>query len=151
MTSRYSRLVVAALVASVTVTLAACSASSSTSTGNGKTAPPSKHATSVASAPKTASVLSGRWSGQYSGSYNGTFKLRWRQSRSALHGMITISSPLSTLPINGTVTGSSIKFGTVGSMAITYTGTVSGTTMSGTYQVHGGTASAGGPWHASTA
>ena len=151
MNSTYARLVVAALAASLAVTLAACSASGSSSAGNGKTAPPSTHTASAVSAPKTTSALSGRWSGQYSGSYDGTFKLRWHQSGSALHGTITISNPLSTLPINGTVTGNSIKFGTVGSTAITYTGTVSGTTMSGTYQVHGGAASAGGPWSASKA
>jgi len=52
------------------------------------------------------------------------------------------------LPINGTVHGRSIKFGTVGSNAITYTGRVSGTTMSGTFQVNFGVASAGGPWRA---
>ena len=150
MNSRYSRLVVAAMAAALAASLAACSTSSST-TGNGKTAPPAKHSTSVASRPKTTSALSGKWSGRYSGSYNGTFKLRWRESGSALHGTITISNPLSTLAINGTVTGSSIKFGTVGSTAITYTGTVSGTSMSGTYQVHGGAASTGGPWNASKA
>jgi hypothetical protein len=43
------------------------------------------------------------------------------------------------------VTGGSIKFGTVGSAAISYTGTVSGRSMSGTYKVNG---SGGGPWHA---
>ena len=151
MNSRYARIVVAALAASLAVTLAACSAPNSSGPGNDTTAPPSTHAASAASAPKTTSALSGRWSGRYSGSYNGTFKLRWHQSGSSLHGTITISNPLSTLPINGTVTGNSIKFGTVGSMAITYTGSVAGTTMSGTYQVHGGTASAGGPWSASKA
>ena len=40
--------------------------------------------------------------------------------------------------------GSSIQFGTVGSSAITYTGTVSGNSMSGSYQTPGG----GGSWSA---
>ena len=44
--------------------------------------------------------------------------------------------------------GASIQFGTVGSTAITYAGTVSGSSMSGNYQVGG---SAGGPWSASQA
>jgi hypothetical protein len=43
------------------------------------------------------------------------------------------------------VSGGSIRFGTVGSAAITYTGSVSGTSMSGTYQVAG---SPGGSWSA---
>jgi hypothetical protein len=42
------------------------------------------------------------------------------------------------------VTGSAIKFGTVGGQAITYKGTVSGSSMSGTYSTPGG----GGPWSA---
>jgi serine/threonine-protein kinase len=100
---------------------------------------------SPTSTPTSASTLSGKWSGKYSGSYHGTFELSWRQSGSHLHGTITISTPSITLPINGTVNGTSITFGTVGSTAITYTGTVSGKSMSGTYQVNG---SGGGPWHA---
>jgi hypothetical protein len=36
--------------------------------------------------------------------------------------------------INGTLSGSTISFGTVGAAAVTYSGTVSGNTMSGTYQ-----------------
>jgi len=43
--------------------------------------------------------------------------------------------------VNGT-----IRFGTVGSLAITYSGSVSGNSMSGTYQVGG---SNGCPWSAS--
>ena len=96
--------------------------------------------------PAATSTLSGKWSGQYSGAYHGTFRLSWHQSGSHLTGTIAISNPSISLPIHGTVTGTSIRFGTVGSAAITYTGTVSGTSMSGTYQVNG---SAGGPWHAS--
>ena len=49
-----------------------------------------------------------------------------------------------TPSVNGTVSGSSIRFGTVGSSAITYTGTVSGNSMSGSYQTPGG----GGSWSA---
>jgi len=95
--------------------------------------------------PPATGTLSGSWSGEYSGAYSGTFRLSWRQSGTRLRGTITISNPPSTLPISGTVHGTSIRFGTVGSTAITYTGTISGTSMSGTYQVGG---SSGGPWHA---
>ena len=40
--------------------------------------------------------------------------------------------------INGTVNGGTISFGTVGSQAITYSGSVSGDSMSGTYKVQSG-------------
>jgi len=106
--------------------------------------PPS--ATAAATSP-----LSGTWSGQYGGAYQGTFNLTWQQSGSKLNGRITISAPSDTLSINGTVDGNTIRFGTVGSMAITYSGTVSGSSMSGNYQVNGGNASSGGPWSATKA
>jgi hypothetical protein len=145
-------LLIAAATAALATALAACSTSNN-STGTGgtghthTTAPKTK--AKAASAPKSASALSGKWSGNYSGSYSGTFKLNWRQSGSHLHGTITISNPKSTLPINGTVNGTAIKFGTVGSTAITYTGTVSGNSMSGTYKVGPANGSTGGPWSAS--
>ena len=99
------------------------------------------------SAPAAASgPLSGKWNGQYGGSYQGTFVLHWLQAGSKLNGHINISAPPSTLPIHGSVNGTSIQFGTVGSYAITYTGTVSGNSMSGTYKVG---SVQGGNWSAS--
>jgi hypothetical protein len=154
MNSKLARLPQALLVATAAAVLAAglaaCSTSTSTSStgGTGRThasGPKAKPAKAV-TRPKSTSALSGKWSGTYSGSYDGTFKLKWHQSGSHLHGMITISNPGSTLPINGTVNGSAIRFGTVGSTAITYTGTVSGNSMSGTYKVGN---AGGGPWSAS--
>jgi hypothetical protein len=54
------------------------------------------------------------------------------------------------VPIHGTVQGGTIKFGTVGSQAITYKGSVSGSSMSGTWQIKGTSGAAGGgPWSAS--
>ena len=88
--------------------------------------------------------LTGTWSGTYSGAYHGTFTLHWTQSRSRLTGTITISS-LGRMNITGSVRGSTIRFGTVGNAnAITYSGSVSGTSMSGTYKTGG----AGGSWRA---
>lgn len=144
------RLVLGALAAALALTLAACSSSGGTST---TTPPPSSTAsapatTPPASSPATAGALTGTWNGQYSGAYTGTFKLKWTQTGSHLHGKIHISNPAAELGINGTVNGTSIRFGTVGSYGITYTGTVNGTSMSGTYQVKG---SGGGPWSASKA
>lgn len=145
-------LLVATATAALAAALAACSTSSSSTTaGSGHThvtAPKAKPA-KAASVRKATSALSGKWSGTYSGGYNGTFKLSWHQSGSHLHGTITISNPGSTLPIIGTVNGTAITFGTVGSTAITYTGTVSGSSMSGTYKVQNGNGSTGGPWSAS--
>jgi len=101
--------------------------------------------TSSSSTPSTSSALSGTWSGHYSGGFTGTFTLTWQQSGSTLAGTINLSTAPGNIPLNGTVSGSSIRFGTVGSAAITYTGSVSGNSMSGTYQVAGST---GGPWSA---
>jgi hypothetical protein len=140
------RLLLGALAAALAVALAACSTSSSTSTpGTGGTHKHSSQPAATKTSAPAASSLSGTWSGQYSGSYSGTFTLHWTQSGTHLHGTITISNPHSRLPINGTVNGNAIRFGTVGGPGITYSGTVSGNSMSGTYQVAG---HAGGPWSA---
>jgi hypothetical protein len=95
--------------------------------------------------------MSGTWNGQYGGSYSGTFTLQWRQNSSTLSGTIQLSSLGGTVPIHGTVQGNSIHFGTVGSTDITYTGSVSGTSMSGDYQVHTPNGSQNGTWSASRA
>jgi len=89
------------------------------------------------------SGVSGKWSGKYSGAYSGTFNLDWQESGSKLSGTIALSTA-GTLPVHGTVNGSEIKFGTVGGPGITYTGSVSGDSMSGTYTTPNG----GGSWSA---
>lgn len=89
------------------------------------------------------SSLTGKWSGQYSGAYSGTFKLRWTQSGSRLSGSITFSNARGTSSIKGTVRGSTIGFGAVGS-GVTYSGSVSGNSMSGRYKTPKG----GGSWRA---
>jgi peptidoglycan hydrolase-like protein with peptidoglycan-binding domain len=98
--------------------------------------------------PTTKSVevdLSGEWKGEYGGAYTGTFVLNWKQTGSKLSGTIELSAPQTTLSLNGTIAGTTIEFGTVGSAEITYSGTVSGDKMSGTYTVNG---SPGGDWSA---
>lgn len=96
--------------------------------------------------PTMAATLTGTWNGQYSGAFNGTFVLKWTQSGTKLSGTIKISSPSSTLGVNGTISGSSISFGTVGGgTAITYTGTFSSSSMSGSFKTPAG----GGSWSAS--
>jgi hypothetical protein len=111
------------------------------------TTPSSPSASSSASSAEATSLdLSGKWSGQYGGSYQGTFNLNWQQTGASLAGTIAISSPPQTLSLNGTLNGTTITFGTVGSLAITYTGTASASSMSGTYSVGGQNA---GSWSAS--
>lgn len=91
------------------------------------------------------SAMSGVWSGQYGGAFSGTFVLHWTQSGSSLSGTIKLSNPSSTLDVHGSLQGSSINFGTVGGGdVITYTGTVSGKSMSGSYKTPKG----GGSWSA---
>lgn len=148
-----------AAVLTVGVWIAAILAISGCGGGSGSTSAQTQTSTPAVTTPSTpastpttttppasssqSSGVSGKWSGQYSGAYSGTFKLDWNQNGSKLSGTIDLSTG-GTLPVHGTVTGSSIKFGTVGGQAITYTGTVSGSSMSGTYNTPGG----GGPWSA---
>lgn len=87
--------------------------------------------------------LAGTWSGKYSGAFAGTFTLHWKLSGSKLSGSIVLSKPHGTYSINGSVHGSTIKFGAVGAGA-TYTGSVSGNSMSGRYKSPQG----GGKWSA---
>jgi len=114
-------------------------------------APATSAAPAASTAPSTSAAasagLSGTWSGHYSGGYQGTFTLNWTQTGSKLTGTIKISTPPATMSINGRVQGGSISFGTVGSYGITYSGTVSGNSMSGNYQVSDGQGSTG-PWSA---
>jgi hypothetical protein len=150
--SRTATLVLIAAAAALVST--ACSSSpASTTTTNPTTAPAATSTTTSAAAAAQATTsaaatdLAGSWSGTYSGSFQGTFTLSWQQTGSKLSGTIKLSDPASTVPLHGSVTGSSIQFGTVGSTAVTYSGTFSGGSMSGTWQIKG--SSDGGPWSAS--
>lgn len=132
-----------ALVAAVPVLMTGCSSSkksASTATTNGGK-------THVAVPAGTKVNLSGKWNGRYGGAFGGTFVLSLTQSGSSLSGTITLSKPAATLNLSGTVNGLKISFGTVGSAAITYTGSVTSTglVMSGSYKVGSG----GGDWGAS--
>lgn len=141
-----------AISAGLALALAACSSSTKGPTRTtGTKAPAASSAPAGSTTPATPADtggLSGTWSGQYGGAYQGTFILDWQQSGTSLSGTIKLSSPAQTLSINGIVEGGAIRFGTVGSTAITYTGSVSGNSMSGTYKVQTGTGSVGGSWSA---
>jgi hypothetical protein len=130
------------LAAVLSALVSGCGGSSSSSTTK-TSAATAAGAISKAASNQGAGV-SGKWSGQYGGAYSGTFNLHWIQSGANLHGAIKLSAPANTLAIHGTLNGGSIKFGTVGSVAITYTGTVSGGSMSGSYN----TPTGGGSWSA---
>jgi hypothetical protein len=149
MRSRRSHALLLTIIPSVVALMASgCGGGTKTTTTKPASTAPVAAATTTSARPSTTSAvgagLSGKWSGQYSGAYSGTFVLNWQQSGSNLSGRITLSAPPSTLGIHGSVSGSAIKFGTVGSVAITYSGSVSGNSMSGSYQTPKG----GGPWSA---
>ncbi|HEY7208346.1 MAG TPA: hypothetical protein VH416_08890 [Gaiellaceae bacterium] len=91
----------------------------------------------VAAASSSKPHLAGTWTGHYSGAYSGKFTIHWKQTGSRLSGSITLSNPPGKYSINGAVSGSSIKFGAVGAGA-TYTGSVSGKSMSGKYKTRKG-------------
>jgi hypothetical protein len=99
--------------------------------------------TAMAAVHASKPALGGTWVGSYSGAYSGTFTIHWRESGTALRGSITLSRPSGTFSITGSVRGAAIKFGAVGAGA-TYTGSVSGKSMSGSYK----TAQGGGKWSA---
>jgi hypothetical protein len=129
--------------------LAGCSSSTSdtptptTAANNVSTSTPTAAAPAPTSAAAAAADVSGGWTGKYSGVFNGTFTLSWQQTGSAVNGQIVLSSPPQTFSITGNLSGNAITFGAVG--GVTYTGTVSGSSMSGTYQVPSG---GGGNWSA---
>ena len=93
--------------------------------------------------PSKTPQLAGTWSGKYTGAYAGAFTLRWTQTRSRLTGSIRLSNPAGTYRITGSVHGTTIAFGAVAAGA-TYTGSVSGKSMSGRYR----TAIGSGHWSA---
>jgi hypothetical protein len=142
--------VLTAVLSVAAVIAAGCGSSSSSSSTTTTAAAPASTASAPASTTATTTTtasanLSGKWSGQYSGVYTGTFTLNWTQSGSNLRGSIQLSSPAKTLSITGNVAGSAIKFGAVG--GVTYSGTVSANSMSGTYQ-NPAPASGSGSWSA---
>jgi hypothetical protein len=110
-----------------------CIATTATAAASPAQARSSSHGTSLA----------GNWSGHYHGAVTGTFRLHWRLAKSKLIGTITLSNPKGTYAIGGSVHGKAIKFGAVG-VGATYTGRVSGRSMSGTWKSPEG----GGTWSA---
>jgi hypothetical protein len=126
------RLSLAIVLSAAAVVVLSCSATSLAATT----------ATVTTFAPRQVGSLAGKWSGSYSGAFSGTFTLRWTQTGSRLHGSITLR-PGGTYPITGSVRDSKIAFGAVG-IGATYSGSVSGRSMSGRWHTPRG----GGRWSA---
>jgi hypothetical protein len=148
-------LVLAATLSLLIVVSVGCSSKkkgdSTTSSSNSRavatqSSSPSSPTSAQSSTAPAAAGLSGTWTGQYAGPSHGTFTLKWTQSGSVLTGTIDISGA-GMLRISGILKGNSIRFGTLGQGAITYSGTVSGNSMSGTYHAPTGS----GTWKATKA
>jgi hypothetical protein len=75
--------------------------------------------------------LSGTWAGECTGPFNGFCSLTLMQTANTLHVTFMLSSPPDNLHTSGKLTGSTISFGAVG--VVTFTGTLSGSTLSGSY------------------
>jgi hypothetical protein len=132
-----------------------CSSGSASSVTTAKVSSAAVVASTAASTPASTTTapamdgdLTGTWNGTYNGSYSGTFTVKWTQNGSNVDGTIALPSVGTTEQLNGTVSGDKITFGTVGSFAVTYSGTFSGSSMSGSYNVTGSPA---GNWSATKA
>jgi hypothetical protein len=96
--------------------------------------------------------LAGFWAGEYKSTVpanaDGTFTVVFEGSAPDYTGSIVIAGLCDPdCPITANVTGNTIGFGSVGPRAVTYKGTISGNSMSGTYTV--GTEGQGnGTWSA---
>jgi hypothetical protein len=88
-------------------------------------------ATSTAPQAPPSLDVSGTWAGLCAGPFNGFCAITWTQTAHALDGTFIASSPPDNLRISGNLTGSTISFGAGG--VATFTGTVYGSTMSGSY------------------
>jgi hypothetical protein len=81
----------------------------------------------------------------------GTFALTWTQSGSTLTGTILVKGTpcLTAATVSGSISGTTITFGAVsGTHTVVYDGTVSGTTMTGTYTAPAACVDAKGTWTA---
>jgi hypothetical protein len=122
-----------------------------TPTGSGPSSPGRSGSTTPTTPQETTAAsldLTGTWTGRYGGAFDGTFRLSWHQTGSRLSGTITLSTQPGSLRLTGSIHGTTITFGTVGSAAITYSGNASEDSMSGSYRVTG---TPGGDWSATKA
>ena len=122
---------------------------------------PSSAPTGAATAPPTVAAsnpstgLTGTWNGTWQDTTpdqaGGTFVLMWTQNGTALTGNIVVEGTpcLSAATVTGSVNGTSISFGAVsGTNTVSYTGTISGSSMQGNYTAPSACESAQGTWTA---
>jgi hypothetical protein len=92
---------------------------------------PTSIPTPTPTAPLPPPDLSGTWTGLCTGPFTDGCWITWMQTGDdAYDGTFTLS-PHDTIHISGNLNGSTIRFGDVGVM--TFSGTLSGSTMSGSY------------------
>jgi hypothetical protein len=122
------------------VMVAACSSDTpSTPSGSNNSTPPGTTSQTPTPTQSAADSLTGTWTGTYASTTDpasGSFTVRFTQTGSQLNGTIDIqnSACITTGTITGALNGDQITFGAVeGAQTITYTGSVSGNTMTGTY------------------
>lgn len=72
------------------------------------------------------------WAGRCTGPFNGLCSLTLTRTANALDGTFVLSSPSDHVHVSGYLSGPTISFGAVG--VVTFTGILSGTTMSGSYR-----------------
>ncbi len=120
---------------------------------------PEATATPAPSAAPSASPASGGVAGSWNGTWHdktpdqaaGSFVVTLAQNGTALTGSITVKGTpcLSAGTVTGTVNGTAISFGAVsGRIQISYSGSISGTTMKGTYTASAQCSDATGTWEA---
>jgi hypothetical protein len=90
--------------------------------------------------------LSGDWGGQSTGPFNGSLSLTLTQTANALHGTIMVETSTENLQISGDVSGTTVDFGAPG--VVMFTGTLSGSTISGSYTVIANGRAGAGSWTA---
>ncbi len=92
---------------------------------------PTSIPTPTPTAPLAPPDLSGTWTGLCTGTFTDGCWITWtRTGADAYDGTFTLS-PHDTIHISGNLNGSTIRFGDVG--VVTFSGTLSGSTLSGTY------------------
>jgi hypothetical protein len=122
--------------ASPSVTDSSASPTPEVTTANATPVTPSPSATTGGALGALTGAWKGTWINETPQTAVGTFTLTWAQQGSQLFGAIGVtgSNCLSAGNVTGDVDGNKITFGAVeGNNMITYVGTVSGNTMSGTY------------------
>lgn len=138
-TKRASELAVAAVLGSVL--LAACGGSSSTtSTKRATTTSATPSAQTTQPAPSaTGAAISGTWRGtatsQAHPGRTSSFTVVFSQRGSTVSGPVTLTGGcISQGSVTGTLVGQTIQFGVVERAGIEFTGTFSGSSMSGSYK-----------------